>query len=128
MPQEQSPANSIHRAVYELNDERLSKCLAVLRNINNHIKGKGGPDYAQLALMVHDEAHAHFIAANATPELSQMVTELLNQRVKLYVCGNTLKRFGVDPSQMLAGFVVKPEGAMIAITDLVLAGHVYLRP
>ena len=128
MLEEQPPANTIHRAVYELNDDRLTKCLAVLRNINNHVKGKGGPDQAQLALMVHDEAHAHFVTANAPPEITQMVTELLNQRVKLFVCGNTLKRFEVDPSEMLEGFVVKPEGAMIAITDLVLAGHVYLRP
>lgn len=124
----QSEPARLHRAVYELNDERNSKCQAVLRNMTNHIKGKGGPANAQLALMVHDDAHAYFIKEGASPEIVEMVANLLNQGVELYMCGNTLKRFGVDPSQLLAGFVVKPEGAMVAITDLVLNGYIYLRP
>lgn len=120
--------NKVHYAVYELNDERATKCFAVLRSMNNHIKGKGGPEFAHLALMVHDEAHAHFLRESATPEIQEIVANLLAQQVQLYVCGNTLKRFGVDPERMLPGFVVKPEGAMVGITDLVLDGYVYLRP
>ena len=118
----------VHRAVYELNDERMEKCRAVVRSMGNHIRGKGGPDNAHLALMVHDEAHAHFMTAKATPELAEMVAGLRDQGVELYVCGNTLRRFGVEPSEMLPGFEVKPEGAMVAITDLVMDGYVYLRP
>ena len=118
----------VHRAVYELNDDRATKCFAVLRSMRNHIAGKGGPAFAKLALMVHDEAHAYFITAQAPAEIAQIVQELLQQEVKLYVCGNTLKRFKVDPSEMLPGFEVKPEGAMVGITDLVMSGYVYLRP
>jgi intracellular sulfur oxidation DsrE/DsrF family protein len=118
----------VHRAVYELNDERITKCQAVLRSMGNHIKGKGGADYAHLALMIHDEAHAYFLTESATDLIKEMVENLQAQKAELFVCGNTLKRFGVDPSRLLPGLVVKPEGAMVAITDLVLAGYVYLRP
>ena len=118
----------VHRAVYELNDERITKCQAVLRSMGNHIKGKGGADYAHLALMIHDEAHAYFLTESATDLIKEMVENLQEQKAELFVCGNTLKRFGVDPARLLPGLVVKPEGAMVAITDLVLAGYVYLRP
>ncbi len=128
MSQEQPAAPRIHRVVYELNDERESKCQGVLRSMGNHIKGKGGPANAKLALMVHDEAHVFFLNDGAYPEIAKAVAGLQEQEVRVYMCGNTLRRFGVDPSRLLPGIEVKPEGAMVAITDLVLDGYVYLKP
>jgi hypothetical protein len=119
-------AGEVQKVVYHLSD--LDKVNFVLGNIKNHIAGKGGPDKVRIVLVIHGPPLAAFVAAKASPRLSDMVMKTMANGVAFQACGNTMKTQNVTRADLLAGFEVAEEGGVTRIADLQSEGYLYLRP
>ncbi len=115
------------KVVYHLAD--AEKVKFVLGNIQNHIKGVGGPDHVEIALVVHGPALAAFQDISAEAAVKDTVARLnATKRVSLAACGNTLRHDKLELSDLLPGFVRVDEGGVVRIAQLQAQGYVYLRP
>lgn len=114
------------KVVYHLSD--AEKVPFVLSNIQNHIAGVGGPEYVEIALVVHGPALKAFHAAQADPAVAKTVGNLKEEGVTLDACANTMKAQKVDEKGLLPGFVKVDQGGVVRIAQLQGEGYVYLRP
>ena len=114
------------RVVYHLSDS--DKVNFVLGNMQNHIKGVGGPDKIALALVVHGPALGAFKRADENIAVSDPMAGLLKSGVGFHACGNTLKGMKLTVADLLDGFVEVPEGGVVRLAALQAEGWIYLRP
>ena len=114
------------RVVYHLSDS--DKVNFVLGNMQNHIKGVGGPDKIALALVVHGPALGAFKRADGNIAVSDPMAALLKSGVGFQACGNTLKGMKLTVADLLDGFVEVPEGGVVRLAALQADGWIYLRP
>jgi uncharacterized protein len=114
------------RVVYHLSDS--DKVNFVLGNMQNHIKGVGGPDNIALALVVHGPALGAFKRADENIAVSDPLAALLKSGVGFHACGNTLKGMKLTVADLLDGFVEVPEGGVVRLAALQADGWIYLRP
>ena len=114
------------RVVYHLADRE--KVQFVLGNIDNHIKGTGGPGKVQIALVVHGPALGEFKKERANEDLVRRMTQINDFGVSLGACGNTLDAQKMDVAQLLPGFVRVDEGGVVRLANLQAQGWAYLRP
>jgi uncharacterized protein len=111
---------------YHLSD--LEKVSMALGNINNHIKGMGGPDKVRIVLVVKGPALGGFKASDAAPDLSQKLKRIRGQGVELGACGNTLDGTQMTVADLLPGFVRIDEGGVVRLAMLQAEGYAYIRP
>ena len=114
------------RVVYHLAD--LDKVNFVLGNMQNHLKGAGGPDRITLALVVHGPALSAFKRADENIAVSEPMAALLQSGVGFHACGNTLKGMKMTIADLLSGFAEVPEGGVVRLAALQAEGWIYLRP
>ena len=114
------------RVVYHLADS--DKVGFVLGNMQNHIKGVGGPDKIALALVVHGPALSAFKRADENIAVSDPMATLLKSGVGFHACGNTLNGMKLKLADLLDGFVEVPEGGVVRLAALQAEGWIYLRP
>ena len=114
------------RVVYHLAD--LDKVNFVLGNMQNHLKGAGGPDKIALAVVVHGPALLAFKRVDENIAVSEPMTTLLKSGVGFHACGNTLKGMKLTVADLLGGFVEAPEGGVVRLAALQADGWIYLRP
>ncbi|MDE2384817.1 MAG: DsrE family protein [Alphaproteobacteria bacterium] len=114
------------RVVYHLAD--LEKVNFVLSNMQNHLKGGGGPEKVTLALVVHGPALAAFRRMDGNVAVSGPVAALLAAGVGFHACGNTLKGMKISVGDLLEGFAEVPEGGVVRLAALQGQGWAYLRP
>lgn len=114
------------RVVYHLAD--LDKVNFVLGNMQNHLKGAGGPDKITLAVVVHGPALSAFKRAGENIAVSEPVAALLQSGAGFHACGNTLKGMKMTVADLLDGFAEAPEGGVVRLAALQADGWVYLRP
>ena len=114
------------RVVYHLAD--VNKVAFVLGNMQNHVKGVGGPDKITLALVVHGPALAAFKRDDGNVAVSDPMAVLLKDGVGFHACGNTLKGMKLSVGDLLDGFAEVPEGGVVRLAALQGEGWVYLRP
>jgi intracellular sulfur oxidation DsrE/DsrF family protein len=117
---------SAPRVAYHLADRE--KVSFVLGNIDNHIKGMGGPDKVQIALVVHGPALLEFKKDRANDDLARRLGQVNDFGVSLGACGNTLDAQKMDVAQLLPGFVRVDEGGVVRLANLQAQGWAYLRP
>jgi intracellular sulfur oxidation DsrE/DsrF family protein len=113
-------------AVYHLSE--ADKVPFALLNINNHIDGVGGPEGADIVVVVHGEGYRGFLKQNADLGISQDVEMLDVQGVRFEVCGLTLDAFKVTVQDLAGDFRRLDEGAVVRLTELQMNGYAYLRP
>jgi intracellular sulfur oxidation DsrE/DsrF family protein len=99
-----------------------------LGNINNHIRGMGGPDKVRIALVVNGPALAAFKASDAAPDLAEKLARANGQGVDLGACGNTLDGTRLTVADLLPGFVRIDEGGVTRLAILQAQGYAYIRP
>jgi intracellular sulfur oxidation DsrE/DsrF family protein len=121
-----APASGVPKVVYHLAD--LDKVAFVLGNIRNHIEGMGGPDKVQIALVVHGPALKAFRAATPNVGLKSDVGAIRGSGVALVACRNTMEAQKLGLDDLLPGFIVAQEGAVVRLAELQREGWVYLRP
>ncbi len=114
------------RVVYHLAD--FDKVNFVLGNMQNHLKGSGGPDKISLAVVVHGPALSAFKRADENMAVSQPMATLLQSGVGFHACGNTLKGMKMTVADLLSGFAEAPEGGVVRLAALQADGWIYLRP
>ena len=122
----ETPADAIPRVAYHLADRE--KVQFVLGNIDNHIRGMGGPDKVQIALVVHGPALLAFTSKEANADLTRRLAAIDAAGVALGACGNTLDAQKLDVAALLQGFVRIDEGGVVRLAQLQAAGWAYLRP
>ncbi|MEO8758941.1 MAG: DsrE family protein [Devosia sp.] len=119
-------ADEVPRVAYHLSDKE--KVQFVLGNIANHIKGMGGPDKVQIALVVNGPALFAFAAKDANIDVTRRLNETVGFGVELGACGNTLDAQKLSVADLLPGFVRIDEGGVVRLAQLQAAGWAYLRP
>jgi intracellular sulfur oxidation DsrE/DsrF family protein len=100
----------------------------VLGNIQNHIDGVGGPDNIEIVLVSHGPAVKRFVDIDAVDKVRNGVAKLQKEGVEFDACANTLKALGVEPDELLPGFVIAEKGGVTRIGELESEGYVYIRP
>ena len=114
------------KVVYHLSD--YDKVAFVLSNIDNHIKGVGGPDKVDIVLVVHGPALKAFEKTQAEPRLLERIAGLRQSKVELDACGNTLKAEKLTLGNLPEGFVRVDQGGVVRIAELQHEGYLYIRP
>jgi intracellular sulfur oxidation DsrE/DsrF family protein len=114
------------RVAYHLSDRE--KVQFVLGNIENHIKGMGGPDKVRIALVVNGPALLSFSVKEANPDLMRRLKKTGDAGVELGACGNTLDAQKLTVADLLPGFVRVDEGGVVRLHKLQAEGWAYLRP
>ena len=114
------------RVVYHLSD--LEKVGFVLSNMENHVRGVGGPGVADIRVVVHGPALKAFHSAAAEPNTSAASDRLMKLGVGFDACANTMRAQGVNLEDLLPGFGVAEKGGVVRLTELQMKGYSYLRP
>jgi hypothetical protein len=120
------PAAGVPKVAYHLAD--LEKVAFVLGNIRNHLQGMGGPDRVRIALVVHGPALKAFRAATPNMAIRSDAGELKGGGVELHACRHTMDAQKLGLADLLPGFVVAEQGAVVKLAELQAQGWAYLRP
>ena len=100
----------------------------VLGNIENHIRGVGGPDKVEIVLVAHGPALKAFEKKEAQSGLYERVAELKKNGVIFDACGNTLRNNRTTLSDLIDGFARVDQGGVVRIAELQQQGYIYIRP
>ena len=112
--------------IYHVDEpERLGFALG---NINNHIRGVGGPDKVHIVLVVNGPAVKALQKSGADPKLAQTLTQLRAQKVELDACGVAMKQLNLGVEDLIDGFVRVDQGGVVRIAELQGQGYVYIKP
>jgi uncharacterized protein len=125
-PRAKAATPDIAKVAYHLDD--LDKVDFVLGNIENHVKGMGGPDKVKIALVVHGPALKAFHAAKANPDMTKRTDAMVKTGVQLNACINTMHAQDVTLKELLPGFIIADKGGVVRLAELQSQGYVYLRP
>lgn len=118
-----------HRLVYHLDEAGLDKAKFVLGNIENHIRGVGGPDHIEaIELVVHGPALRNFQTATMDPALKAALERLQGQGLAFGACGNTMKAFNITLAELPQSTHHLPQGGVVRVMELQEQGFVYIRP
>lgn len=112
--------------VYHVSEE--AKIPFVLNNIQNHIDGVGGAENINIVLVSHGPAVTRFVDIEAVDKDRGAVAKLQEQGVEFDVCANTLTALGIEPDELLSGFVIAEKGGVTRIVELQSQGYAYIRP
>src|SRR5437870_1077092 len=92
-----------HKVVYHLDEAGSDKAKFVLGNIENHIRGVGGPEHVEaIELVVHGPALRNFVTARLDPALRAALDRLQSQGLAFGACGNTMKAFNITLAELVA--------------------------
>jgi len=122
----ETPAAGKLKVVYHLAD--LDKVAFVLGNIRNHISGLGGPGKVRIALVVHGPALKAFRSATPNVQVKSDLGSIRADGVELHACRNTMDAQKISLDDLLPGFVVAEQGAVVKVAELQAQGWAYLRP
>ena len=118
--------DEVPRVVYHLSDKE--KVQFVLGNIENHIKGMGGPGKVRIALVVNGPALTSFTSRDINTDVARRLKAAEGAGVELGACGNTLDGTKLTVADLAPGFVRIDEGGVVRLAQLQAAGWAYLRP
>lgn len=114
------------KVVYHVSE--LEKVPFVLGNIENHVKGVGGPDNVEIILVAHGPALKAFESASADQKLVEQFQALRNKGIEFDACGNTLRSLKLTLKDLPEGFVRVDQGGVVRIAELQHQGYIYIRP
>ncbi len=114
------------KVVYHVDE--LEKVPFALGNIENHIKGVGGPDKVEIILVVHGPALKAFEKAGIDEKILGRVSALQKGGVEVEACGNTIKKDNVTLKDLPEGFVQIDQGGVVRLAELQHQGYIYIRP
>ena len=116
----------VPRVAYHLSDK--DKVQFVLGNIENHIKGMGGPQRVRIALVVNGPALTAFTSRDINSDVARRLQQVARAGVELGACGNTLDGTRLTVADLAPGFVRIDEGGVVRLAQLQADGWAYLRP
>jgi intracellular sulfur oxidation DsrE/DsrF family protein len=119
-------AEELPRVAYHLSDRE--KVQFVLGNIENHIKGMGGPGKVRIALIVNGPALTSFAIGEINADVARRLQQAGDSGVELGACGNTLDATKLSVADLAPGFVRIDEGGVVRLAKLQADGWAYLRP
>lgn len=122
----QAAAHEPAKVAYHLSE--FDKVAFVLGNIHNHYAGMGGPGRVTIELVVHGPALKAFHRADAAPEVAKNIEQLRGLGLQPYACINTMRAENVTLDDLLSGFSVAEQGAVVRLAQLQSQGYAYLRP
>ena len=114
------------KVVYHVTE--LERVPFVLGNIENHIKGVGGPENVEIVLVAHGTAVKAFEKTSADPKLLERFGVLKTQGIEFDACGNTLNKDKLTLKDLPEGFVRVDQGGVVRLAELQHAGYLYIRP
>jgi uncharacterized protein len=114
------------KVVYHLAD--VEKVAFVLGNVRNHLAGAGGADSIRLAVAVHGPALGVFRLGGTNIAVQQDMRDSVRAGVGFFACANTMAARNWTLADLLPGFVVAEQGAVVLLADLQAQGWAYLRP
>ena len=82
----------------------------------------------EIVLVANGPAVDAFHELQASDRVSDLVKFLRAQGVQFNACGNTMRSYGYELFDLLAGFVRLEQGGVARIAQLQQEGYVYIRP
>ena len=119
-------ASGKQKVAYHVSDR--AKVAFCLNNIRNHIKGAGGIEKVEIVLVAHGPALKEFHAIDGNPSVMDRVTALMGEGVEFNACGNTMRVFKYEDSDLLDGMIRVDQGGVVRLAELQQQGYLYLRP
>ena len=123
---EAAASDELPHVAYHVSDKE--KLQFALGNIENHIKGEGGPDKVRIALVVNGPALTALKAGEVNVDVARRVNAIAGQGVELGACGNTLDATKLTVADLVPGFVRVDEGGVVRLARLQAQGWAYIRP
>ena len=123
---EAAASDELPGVVYHVDDE--AKVQFALGNIENHIKGMGGPDKVRIALVVNGPALTSLKTGAVNVDVARRLQALGGQGVELGACGNTLDATRLTVADLVPGFVRIDEAGVVRLANLQHQGWAYIRP
>lgn len=123
---EAAASDELPRVAYHVGDK--DKLPFALGNIENHIKGEGGPAKVRIALVVNGPALASLKTGEVNVDVARRLNALAGQGVALGACGNTLDATKLTVADLVPGFVRIDEGGVVRLARLQAQGWAYIRP
>lgn len=114
------------KVVYHVTE--LEKVPFVLGNIENHVKGVGGPENVEIVLVAHGPALKAFETTSADQQLVERFQALRSKGIEFDACGNTLRSLKLTLKDLPEGFVRVDQGGVVRIAELQHQGYIYIRP
>lgn len=114
------------KVVYHVTD--AEKVPFVIGNIENHIRGVGGPENVEIILVAHGPAVKAFEKKESTATALDKIAGLNKKGVEFDACGNTLNKNNAQISDLADGFVRVDQGGVVRIAELQSKGYIYIRP
>lgn len=114
-----------YKAVFhiDLEDDHLFKLgLGNITNTLAALEGIGG-DFILLA----NGPGVRMLAGEKVKEYREQIKTLLSDGVRFQACNNALKKFNVDPTDLMKGVETIPAG-IIGLIDLQNDGFAYIKP
>lgn len=110
--------------VIHVDDNDPKRLNLAFNNYANYAAALPGEDY-RVVMVANGPAVQLFTRAQG--ELGARAAQLMAQGLKLCVCNNALKAFGVDAADLWDGVEVVPAG-VVEVVRLQREGFAYLRP
>ncbi|WP_245601113.1 DsrE family protein [Marinobacterium jannaschii] len=124
----QAAEYAFQKVVYHINYADPSRIAETFSNIDNHLAALG-EDGVDIKVVVHGKAIEYLTQARTDEAKQSRLDNLRLQGAELLVCGNTLKGYRIEYTDLYdveASDVV--EAGLPAIVDLQQRGYIYVRP
>jgi intracellular sulfur oxidation DsrE/DsrF family protein len=82
----------------------------------------------RIALVVHGPALKAFRSATPNVQVKSDLGSIRGDGVELHACRNTMDAQKISLDDLLPGFVVAEQGAVVKVAELQAQGWAYLRP
>ena len=79
--------------------------VSVARYLNMHARAGVSPDNLAVAIVVHGKATHQMVDTPGNPNL-ELIEQLLEAGVRIYLCGQSMKYHGIDKDELIAGVEV----------------------
>ena len=120
-------SGSKHKVAYHVSD--ADKVDFVLRNMQNHIDGVGGPGKIDMVLVAHGPALRKMHNVEGDVDAIAKVSKMMNAGgVRFSACGNTMQVMKFKISDMPKGTTLAEQGGVVRLAQLQERGYTYIRP
>jgi len=120
-----TPAAEKTKLLYHVSFEE--KLPFAFDDIEERVKRAGGAQNLDIVLVVDGPALKALLKDSATKETKTELVKLQKLGVRSEVCGDSMKFFKINSTDMLPGFIRLEQGSIVRIDALKAEGYEYLR-
>ena len=113
------------KLVIHIDLEEKKRVVSALSNIENFLE-EIGPEKGEVAVVANSGGAGFFRKAEAG-DYHEKIRKLSGKGVRFLICNNTLKKKGIDKSELVAECEIVPAG-IVTLVQLQGEGYAYVKP